>query len=162
MTDTPQLTPERIAAVVPSIDDITVAAELRFPGKGYAHDRMAFRLGADWCAKQAAARLSPTDTPEAEHASNGVRQATELRRVAAILASERIQGWANPLVSTLTDIADALDGPVRTDTGEAILTAKGPVNCNVVLRHQHKAMPRTCERCGLGPCPFYHNSGEPK
>ena len=31
----------------------------------------------------------------------------------------------------------------------------GPVNCTHVLRREGKAYPRTCARCGLGPCPFY-------
>lgn len=38
-------------------------------------------------------------------------------------------------------------------------TSPGPVNCNTVLRAQGKPMPRTCERCGLGPCPFFDESG---
>lgn len=40
--------------------------------------------------------------------------------------------------------------------------APGPVNCNMVKRREGKAYPRTCERCGLGPCPFYHVDGKAK
>ena len=38
----------------------------------------------------------------------------------------------------------------------------GPVNCTHVLRREGKAYPRTCERCRLGPCPFYNNDGSVK
>lgn len=38
-------------------------------------------------------------------------------------------------------------------------TAPGPINCNTRLRFQNKAMPRTCARCGLGPCPFFTKDG---
>lgn len=37
--------------------------------------------------------------------------AKKLRAVAAILAAERLQGWANPLVVDITDAADLLDPP---------------------------------------------------
>ncbi|MBZ9659829.1 hypothetical protein LB523_12305 [Mesorhizobium sp. ESP-6-4] len=55
--------------------------------------------------------------------------AQRLREVAAVLAAERIQGWANPLVCVLTDAADAIAG--RQDfgyTGEVVLSdAASPV-----------------------------------
>lgn len=35
----------------------------------------------------------------------------------------------------------------------------GPVNCTHVLRREGRSYPRTCERCGLGPCPFYDKQG---
>jgi hypothetical protein len=38
----------------------------------------------------------------------------------------------------------------------------GPVNCTHVLRRTGKPYPRTCERCRLGPCPFYNNDGSAK
>lgn len=38
-------------------------------------------------------------------------------------------------------------------------TSPGPVNCNAVLQAQGNAHPRTCERCGLGPCPFFDKDG---
>ena len=41
-------------------------------------------------------------------------------------------------------------------------TSPGPVNCSTRLRLQNKAYPRTCARCGLGPCPFFHDDGMPK
>ena len=38
----------------------------------------------------------------------------------------------------------------------------GPVNCKHVLRRAGEAYyPRTCERCRLGPCPFYNHDGTP-
>jgi hypothetical protein len=37
----------------------------------------------------------------------------------------------------------------------------GPVNCQHVLRREGKPYPRTCERCRLGPCPFYNRDGTP-
>lgn len=38
-------------------------------------------------------------------------------------------------------------------------TSPGPVNCNVVRQAKGLAYPRTCERCGLGPCPFFDKNG---
>lgn len=46
-----------------------------------------------------------TDEQKADVVAWGKR----LRKVAAQLAAERVQGWANPLVGTLTDAADFLD-----------------------------------------------------
>lgn len=31
---------------------------------------------------------------------------------------------------------------------------RGTINCTYTLAAQGKAYPRTCDRCGLGPCPF--------
>lgn len=33
----------------------------------------------------------------------------------------------------------------------------GPFNCNHIIRAQGKAYPRACNRCKLGPCPFYQD-----
>ena len=41
-------------------------------------------------------------------------------------------------------------------------TSPGPVNCNIRRRLQGEGYPRTCERCGLGPCPFFDNDGRSK
>lgn len=43
---------------------------------------------------------------------------------------------------------------------EAAGYGKGPVNCNVARRREkpEAPYPRSCERCGLGPCPFYDRS----
>ena len=41
-------------------------------------------------------------------------------------------------------------------------TSPGPVNCQIRKRFQKEAYPRTCERCGLGPCPFFHDDGRSK
>lgn len=50
------------------------------------------------------------------------------------------------------------------DTDRAC-TSPGPVNCNLRLRAQAKVgdpIPKSCERCGLGPCPFFHDDGRRK
>lgn len=41
-------------------------------------------------------------------------------------------------------------------------TSPGPVNCNIRMRAQGEAYPRTCERCGLDVCPFFHSDGRSK
>lgn len=56
---------------------------------------------------------------------------------------------------------------VTIGQSEAEITAgptlpTGPVNCTHVLRREGKSYPRTCARCGLGPCPFYDKDGNPK
>src|SRR5258708_484556 len=38
-------------------------------------------------------------------------------------------------------------------------TSPGPGNCSTWKRFHNEASPRTCERCGLGPCPFFNNDG---
>ncbi len=49
--------------------------------------------------------------------------AERLRNVAAVLASERIQGWGNPLVLSLTEAADFLDGrETQEDDGAVVLS----------------------------------------
>lgn len=35
-----------------------------------------------------------------------------------------------------------------------IARGQGAVNCTYIIAAQGKAYPRTCQRCGLGPCPF--------
>jgi hypothetical protein len=51
------------------------------------------------------------------------RHIHNIRIVAAILAAERMQGWANPLVSYLTDAADAWeDKPRSKEPAEAVLS----------------------------------------
>lgn len=75
---------------------------------------------------------------------------------------------ASPLVYSRegaysTDIAagspsgDAASAPPRKSEE----TPLGPVNCTHVLRRDGKPYPRTCERCHLGPCPFYRIDGRP-
>lgn len=39
-------------------------------------------------------------------------------------------------------------------------TSPGPVNCQSRLRFQGESYPLTCERCGLGPCPFFDQDGK--
>jgi len=46
-----------------------------------------------------------------------------LRKVAAQLAAERVQGWANPLVGTLTDAADFLDPPAPLPNPPDVVTS---------------------------------------
>lgn len=47
-----------------------------------------------------------------------------------------------------------------SDTGKR--EPPGLVNCTHVLRRDGNAYPRTCARCGLGPCPFYNKDGTVK
>lgn len=51
--------------------------------------------------------------------------------------------------------------PNAPDTAHAS-TSPGPLNCSIRKRFQNMPYPRTCERCGLGPCPFFHNDGSVK
>lgn len=64
-----------------------------------------------WCNERGNAIYGvPVYVPTSEgKVSRPGNRPEKLREVAAILASERIQGWSNPLVSTLTDIADAIE-----------------------------------------------------
>lgn len=52
-----------------------------------------------------------TSTPDAPVAEReyAARMANAVRAVAAILSSERVQGWANPLVLDLVEASDLLD-----------------------------------------------------
>lgn len=49
-------------------------------------------------------------------------------------------------------------GEQRSASSESAAASNGrpkaPANCTRVLRSQGLAYPRTCQRCGLGPCPF--------
>lgn len=55
-------------------------------------------------------------------------------------------------------------------TGAKIENARGrgAVNCTYIIAAQNKPYPRTCQRCGLGPCAFTdylmaaYNESEPK
>lgn len=51
------------------------------------------------------------------------------------------------------------DPPKATDHAS---TAPGPVNCKIWLSFRKEVVPRTCPRCGLGHCPFFHNDGSSK
>lgn len=55
---------------------------------------------------------------------------------------------------------------IRKGERDALLehasTSPGPVNCSTRKRHQGEIYPRTCERCGLGPCPFFNDDGTKK
>src|SRR5690606_9372230 len=53
-------------------------------------------------------------------------------------------------------IADSEEGPNRTAHAS---TSPGPVNCQRRLMFQSKPYPRTCQRCGLAPCPFFEKDG---
>lgn len=67
---------------------------------------------------------------------------------------------------TKTDGFERWHAMIRKGERDALLehasTSPGPVNCNVRKRHQGEAYPRTCERCGLGPCPFFNDNGAKK
>lgn len=44
-------------------------------------------------------------------------------------------------------------------------TSPGPVNCNIRLRFQSEPgtpIGRSCERCGIGRCPFFNDDGTAK
>ncbi|OWV62541.1 hypothetical protein ATY75_12000 [Rhizobium sp. N122] len=51
---------------------------------------------------------------------------------------------------------------VRQDPTKHASTSPGPVNCSTRLRFQNQRYPRTCARCGLGPCPFFLDDGSAK
>lgn len=50
---------------------------------------------------------------------------------------------------------------VRPSPADHASTSPGPINCNIRIQHsgENKACPRACERCGLGPCPFWNKDG---
>lgn len=53
---------------------------------------------------------------------DAARHAQRLREVAAVLSTERIQGWANPLVTLLTDAAEAIaPQPLPENAGQWVL-----------------------------------------
>jgi len=55
---------------------------------------------------------------------DAARHAKSLREVAAVLSTERIQGWANPLVTLLTDAAEAIaPQPLPANAGQWVLSA---------------------------------------
>jgi hypothetical protein len=56
---------------------------------------------------------------------------------------------------------DPSEGKTSSGTAHA-KTSFGPVNCSIRRRFQNEPNPRTCERCGLGPCPFFNNDGTSK
>lgn len=54
-------------------------------------------------------------------------------------------------------------GETKPDPTLHARTSPGPINCNTRLRLQAKAgdpIPKSCERCGLGPCPFFFVDGQ--
>lgn len=57
----------------------------------------------------------------------------------------------------LADVGINFEPPA--DVSAHASTALGPVNCSTRLRHQGLAYPRTCTRCGIGPCPFFSDDG---
>jgi hypothetical protein len=79
---------------------------------------------------------------------------TEARATAAEARVAVLEAEIDQLRIAGTILAGALAKP--TDHAS---TAPGPVNCNTILRNQGHAYPRTCERCKLGPCPFYDADG---
>lgn len=48
---------------------------------------------------------------------------------------------------------------VEAEIATAQTRPSAPANCTHVLRKQGVGYPRTCNRCGLGPCPFFNNDG---
>jgi len=52
--------------------------------------------------------------------------------------------------------------PESTPDGSHASKSVDPVNCSTRLRLQGQTYPRTCERCRLGPGPFFHEDGTAK
>lgn len=64
------------------------------------------------------------------------------------------------VVPPMPDVA--VERSVKRKATSHASTSPGPVNCQIRKRFQKEAYPRTCERCGLGPCPFFHTDGRSK
>lgn len=82
------------------------------------------------------------------------RQDNLMLEAASALSQQDQVGLTTPAVEGRGGPCPALpaDG---SDNGKR--EPPGPVNCNVVIRREAiKPYPRTCARCGLGPCPFYN------
>jgi hypothetical protein len=80
------------------------------------------------------------------------------------LEALRWEGRGAPIVQTLLAVIAKAGGGTEelVDPTAHASTSPGPVNCSTRLRHQKAAYPRTCVRCGLGPCPFFNNDGTAK
>lgn len=50
-------------------------------------------------------------------------------------------------------VVDIVPGPYQETFEQRDSTGK-PHNCNVSIMNLGKPLPRTCKRCGLGPCPY--------
>jgi hypothetical protein len=70
--------------------------------------------------------------------------------------------WDGEKMSKMEIGIDLAEKPGPYKPTNLASTSPGPVNCSIRLRHQGKLYPRTCERCGLGPCPFFHKDGTAK
>lgn len=79
------------------------------------------------------------------HAANGVL-APDRADVRVVLA----------LIDRLTGVDQV--PPLPPETSHAA-TSPGPINCSRRLSFQGRASPRHCDRCGLGPCPFFRADG---
>jgi len=125
-------------------------------------------------ARRAERELVRTDVPslcdEVERLREALRPFAEIaERHAAINGDHawsrvtRIQTWidaadingARALLSVGCGDLGSLAEPLHVDAAAEPAIPPGPVNCNRVLQLGTKPYPRTCERCGLGPCPFY-------
>lgn len=84
--------------------------------------------------------------------------ATEQEADAAVVMVNRVGGELP--IKTVAELMTVGSGSLRPAANPSPATyAKGPVNCNTVLIAQDKTHPRTCARCGLGPCPFFDKHG---
>lgn len=54
--------------------------------------------------------------------------------------------------------ADPVANTPRSVTDHAS-TSPGPINCRRRQIFQGKTYAKSCERCGLGPCPFFNEDG---
>ena len=57
-------------------------------------------------------------------------------------------------------LLNGTEQPAAEPVTDHASTSPGPVNCQVRLRAQGMPYPRTCERCGLGRCPFFGPDGK--
>lgn len=88
-----------------------------------------------------------------------------LAGVAVALRDENRPVAAKYIEDAAADLRAILAGSERPEPKPATAhasTSPGPVNCTQVLRAQGKTYPRTCGRCGLGPCPFFDKEGNAK
>jgi hypothetical protein len=91
------------------------------------------------------------------------RFANELRRRSQQFENQPFRNFVAPIMAAaLLEVADAIERATAAPSPEPAPKPQEPVNCTHVLRAEGKAYPRTCQRCGLGPCPFYEKNGTPK
>lgn len=95
------------------------------PREGVENGRFSSHAYARAANRAIAARAALASLPPAPVASEGERFGASVRKIAAQLAAERVQGWANPLVATLVDAADFLEQkqPHQAGLTDVVLSA---------------------------------------